>query len=152
MAWRASGRSAASREAPEELRPLSQRPPGDSSAAWPGERISPRISRPSRAMPPSDPSPLARALGRIPSGLYIVSTLRAGAPVGFVGSLVQQVGFAPPIVSLAVAKEREPLRDLRACGRFSLSMLDAGTRSRMGVFLKHAAAGHSPYDGLALGR
>ena len=103
-------------------------------------------------MPPTDPSPLARALGRVPSALYIVSTLRAGEPAGFVGSLVQQVGFDPPILTLAVAKDREPLRDLRSCGRFTLSLLDASTRSRMGVFLKHPAPGTSPYDGLALGR
>lgn len=103
-------------------------------------------------MPPTEPSSLSRALGRIPSALYIVSTLRDGAPAGFVGSLVQQVGFAPPMLCLAVAKEREPLRNLRTCGRFSLSLLDAGTRSHMGPFLKPHASGSSPYDGLALGR
>ena len=103
-------------------------------------------------MPHPDQSPLSRALGRIPSALYIVSTLRADEPLGFVGSLVQQVGFAPPMLSLAVAREREPLRALRACGRFSLSLLDASTRSRMGPFLKHHPPGISPYAGLALGR
>lgn len=103
-------------------------------------------------MPPVDHSPLSRALGRVPAALYVVSTLRAGEPVGFVGSLVQQVGFEPPMLCLAVAREREPLRDLRACGRFSLSLLDAASRSRIGPFLKHAAPGSSPFDGLALGR
>jgi flavin reductase (DIM6/NTAB) family NADH-FMN oxidoreductase RutF len=103
-------------------------------------------------MPPPDPSPLSRALGRIPSALYIVSTLRAGEPVGFVGSLVQQVGFAPPMLCLAVAKDREPLRDLRGCGRFSLSLLDGASRSSMGLFLKRRASGVSPYAGLELGR
>jgi flavin reductase (DIM6/NTAB) family NADH-FMN oxidoreductase RutF len=103
-------------------------------------------------MPLTDPSPLSRALGRIPSALWVVSSLRAGAPVGFVGSLVQQVGFSPPMLCLAVAKEREPLHDLRACRRFSLSLLDASSRSRMGAFLKRPAPGVSPYDGLALGR
>jgi flavin reductase (DIM6/NTAB) family NADH-FMN oxidoreductase RutF len=102
-------------------------------------------------MPPTDPSPLARALGRVPSALYVVSTLREGRPVGFVASLVQQVGFSPPALCLAVAKEREPLRDLRASGRFSLSLLDAGSRARMGPFLKAPAPGGSSYDGLALG-
>ena len=46
---------------------------------------------------PADP-PLARALGRIPSGLYIVSTVRDGRPVGFLGSFVMQMGFEPPTV------------------------------------------------------
>jgi len=102
-------------------------------------------------MAPSDPSPLSAALGRIPSALYVVSSLRAGEPVGFVGSLVQQVGFSPPTLCLAVAKDREPLRDLRATRRFSLSLLDAASRSRMGRFLKHHEPGVSPFAGLALG-
>jgi len=102
-------------------------------------------------MPHPDPSPLSAALGRIPSALYVVSSLRAGEPVGFVGSLVQQVGFSPPTLCLAVAKDREPLRDLRTTGRFSLSLLDASSRSRMGRFLKHHEPGVSPYAGLALG-
>ncbi|MBK7642639.1 MAG: flavin reductase [Planctomycetes bacterium] len=80
-----------------------------------------------------------------------MSTLRSGAPVGFVASLLQQVGFAPPMLCVAVAKEREPLRDLRATGRFSLSMLDGASRSRMAPFLRAPAPGASAYDGLALG-
>lgn len=102
-------------------------------------------------MPPTDPSPLSRALGRVPSALYVVSTLRAGEPVGFVASLVQQVGFAPPMLVLAVGREREVLADLRAAGRFSLSLLDAGSRGRMGPFLKHVPGADSPYKGLELG-
>jgi flavin reductase (DIM6/NTAB) family NADH-FMN oxidoreductase RutF len=102
-------------------------------------------------MPHPDPTPLSAALGRIPSALYVVSSLRAGEPVGFVGSLVQQVGFSPPTLCLAVAKDREPLRDLRTTGRFSLSLLDDSSRSRMGRFLKHHEPGVSPFAGLALG-
>lgn len=103
-------------------------------------------------MAASEPSPLARALGRLPSGLFIVSCLRAGEPVGFLGSLVQELGFDPPTVCLAVAKERAPLADLRAAGRFTLSQLDAASRARMAPFLKRAVAGESPYAGLDLGR
>ncbi len=99
-----------------------------------------------------DPSSLSRALGRLPSGLYIVTSLREDKPVGFLGSLVQQVGFAPPTLVLAVGKEREPLADLRAAGRFTLSQLDAASRSRMALFLKRPPGGGSPYDGLAIER
>ena len=51
------------------------------------------------------PSPLARALGRVPTGLYVVSTRAGDRPLGFVGSFLVQVGLAPPIVCVAVGKE-----------------------------------------------
>jgi len=99
-----------------------------------------------------EPSPVARALGRLPSGVYVVTTLRAGAPVGFVGSFVQQVAFEPPTIILAVAKERELLADLRSTGRFALSILGAGDQALMSPFLKRLAPGTSPFDGLATSR
>lgn len=103
-------------------------------------------------MPRPGPSPLARALGRIPSGIYIVTTLRSGAPVGFVGSLVQQVAFDPPTLVLAIGTEREQLLDLRAAGRFALSVLAEGDQALMGPFLKRLPPDISPFDGLELAR
>lgn len=103
-------------------------------------------------MPRPELTPLARALGRIPSGVYIVSTLRSGAPVAFVGSFVQQVAFEPPTVVLAVANEREQLADLRNTGRFALSVLGAGDQALMSPFLKRLPDGATPFDGLAIAR
>lgn len=92
--------------------------------------------------------PVARALGRIPSGLYIVTTLREGEPVGFLGSFVMQVGFEPPTVCVAIAKDRPHLADIRAAGGFALSVLDAPSRGLMAGFLKKPAPGRTPFDGL----
>src|SRR5262245_56498725 len=91
-------------------------------------------------------SPLARAIGRIPTGLYIVTTLADGGPVGFVGSFLMQVGFAPPTLCVAVGKERGPLAAMRATGRFAVSVLDGGSAALMGAFLKKPPAGTSPFD------
>ena len=55
-------------------------------------------------MASSDLDDRALALGRIPSGLYVVTTLRDERAVGFVGSFVMQMGFAPPTVAIAVGK------------------------------------------------
>lgn len=103
-------------------------------------------------MPRTEPSPLARALGRLPSGVYVVSALRAGSPVAFVGSLVQQVAFEPPTLVLAVAHDREQLPDLRETGRFALSILGSGDQALMSPFLKRLAPGATPFDGLALAK
>jgi flavin reductase (DIM6/NTAB) family NADH-FMN oxidoreductase RutF len=92
------------------------------------------------------PSPLAQALGRIPTGLYVVTTLADGRPLGFVGSLLMQVGFAPPSVCVAIAKGREHLVAIRARGAFAVSILDASSQGLMAPFLKRSAAGKSAFD------
>jgi flavin reductase (DIM6/NTAB) family NADH-FMN oxidoreductase RutF len=94
------------------------------------------------------PTPLAQALGRIPTGLYVVTTRRAGAPLGFVGSFLMQVGFAPPVVCLAIAREREHLAAIRAEGRFAVSVLDGASQDLMGPFFKRHEPGRSPFDQL----
>jgi flavin reductase (DIM6/NTAB) family NADH-FMN oxidoreductase RutF len=96
----------------------------------------------------SSPSPLALALGRVPTGLYVVTTLRDGRPLGFVGSFLMQVGFEPPAVSIAIAKGREHLAAIRAQGRFAVSVLDGDSQRLMGAFFRRCEPGQSPFDGL----
>ena len=98
----------------------------------------------------AEPTPLARALGRIPTGLYIVTTRsEAGQPLGFLGSFLVQVGFAPPTVCVAVGKDRDHLAAMRASGGFSVSIIDEASSSAMGAFFKKREPGESPYDDLA---
>ena len=93
-------------------------------------------------------SPIALALGRIPSGLFIVTTQRGEQPVGFLGSFVMQVGFAPPTLSVAVGRERPHLADMRRTGRFALSILDPRSRGALAQFLRRFPEGESPFHGL----
>jgi flavin reductase (DIM6/NTAB) family NADH-FMN oxidoreductase RutF len=92
-------------------------------------------------------SPVARALGRIPSGQFIVTTQDGTAPVGFLGSFVMQVGFEPPTVCVGVGKARGPLAALRAHGHFALSVLDGDSKGLMVPFFRKD--GGSPFEGLA---
>lgn len=94
------------------------------------------------------PSPLAQALGRMPQGLYVVTTGRPNAPMGFVASLVSQVGFDPPTVCVAIAKGRDHLDAVREQGGFTISVLDAESQGLMGAFFKKREDGSSPYDDL----
>lgn len=93
-----------------------------------------------------DLSPLALALGRIPTGLYVVTTRGRGRPLGFVGSFVMQVGFEPPILSVAIARGREHLSAIRERGRFAVSVLDGASQDLMGPFFKRHGPGQSPFD------
>ena len=96
----------------------------------------------------SSPSPLAQALGRIPTGLYVVTTLHQGRPLGFVGSFLMQASFEPPSVSLAIATKREHLSAIRTHGRFAVSVLDGASQNLMGAFFKKTEAGRTPFDEL----
>lgn len=94
-------------------------------------------------------SPLARALGRIPCGLYVVATSTAEGPAGFVGSFVMQVGFDPPTVMVATGKSRGPLEAIRTSRHFALSILDDRSRDVMGAFFQKHDPGQGPFDALA---
>lgn len=97
-------------------------------------------------MPTDDLSPLALALGRVPTGLYIVATRDEGRPVGFVGSFVMQVGFDPPTLAVAIGRDRAHLAAIRRSGRFAVSILDGASSGLMGPFFKRYEEGKSAFD------
>ena len=73
------------------------------------------------------------ALGRIPSGLFVVAWRDGDADRCMLASWVMQAGFAPPQVSVAIAASRELLGALDRGTTFAVSVLaDA----------QAAAAGH----------
>ncbi len=82
-------------------------------------------------MPSRPPPSHIQALGRIPSGLFLVTANDHGRPLGFVGSFVQQVGFEPPVVCVAVNKERSHLAAIRAAKAFALSVIDPSSEGRL---------------------
>lgn len=93
--------------------------------------------------------PVARALGRVPSGLFVVTASGPTGPLGFVASFLVQVGLAPPTVAVAVGKGRDHLDAIRGSGRFAVSVLDKQSSGAMGAFFKKREAGGSPFDDLA---
>ncbi|MFT5288207.1 MAG: flavin reductase (DIM6/NTAB) family NADH-FMN oxidoreductase RutF [Planctomycetota bacterium] len=92
------------------------------------------------------PSHLALSLGRMPTGLYLVTTKTPDGPVGFIGSFVMQMGFKPPTLCVGVGKERGPLAAMRAHGSFAVSILDAKSQGLMGAFFKKYEDGSGPFD------
>ena len=91
-------------------------------------------------------SPLARALGSLPTGLYVVSSRSGERPLGFIGSFVMQQGIAPPVVSVAVGRDREHLKAIRESGRFALSILDEESSKVMSAFFKKYDGDQTPFD------
>lgn len=94
------------------------------------------------------PIGLTQALGRIPTGLYVATTRSdANEPLGFVASFVMQVGFDPPSVCIAIAKDRQHLAAIRRAGVFAISILDAEKSGPlMAPFLRKSKREQPPFD------
>ena len=77
---------------------------------------------------------LAAALGRVPSGLFILTVRRGTAETGILVSWVQQCALAPPHVSVAVKCGR-PVNDWLIEGSsFVLNILDDTQTDMVGHF------------------
>ena len=100
-------------------------------------------------MPDAEIAPVARALGRIPSGLFIVTTRSEAGPLGMLGSFVMQVGFEPPTVCVSIAAGRDHLGAIRSSGRFALSVVDDASSGVMAPFFRKLPAGQMPFADLA---
>jgi flavin reductase (DIM6/NTAB) family NADH-FMN oxidoreductase RutF len=92
---------------------------------------------------------VGRALGRIPSGLFVLSVLDGGGGrYGMLASWVQQAAFEPLAVSLAIARDR-PMRDtIVRTRRFALSVISAGDTDLLRRFARQRGPEHDPFEGL----
>lgn len=106
----------------------------------------------SRTRPTAETPPLALALGRIPSGLFIVTWRDGDQDRGMLASWVMQAGFDPPMVTVAVAPGRDLLTAIEADRPFVVNVLGEHQRSLLARFGKPAAAGEDPFAGLAVSR
>ncbi|HEV2293299.1 MAG TPA: flavin reductase family protein [Tepidisphaeraceae bacterium] len=92
---------------------------------------------------------IGRALGRIPSGVFILTMTQENEPLAMMVSWVQQAAFAPPSVSVAIAKERAAHAALSRPGAaFALSVLPEGDTSLMKKYARGVPAGADPFEGV----
>ena len=71
---------------------------------------------------------LAAALGRVPSGLFVLTARHDGMETGMLVSWVQQAGFAPPSLTIAMARERPARRLIDAGGAFAVKFVLSSRR------------------------
>ena len=68
--------------------------------------------------------PLAAAIGRIPSGLFVLTVQRGDIETGMLASWVQQCSFNPPLISLAINPKRDVAGLLAPDSLFTLNILE----------------------------
>ncbi len=71
---------------------------------------------------------IGKALGKIPSGIHILTTGQGTAALAMLASWVQQAGFDPPAVTVAVAKGRPAGAAIHQNQAFVLSILAEGDK------------------------
>ncbi|MFO0965698.1 MAG: flavin reductase family protein [Gemmataceae bacterium] len=85
---------------------------------------------------------LGAALGRIPSGLFILTVRNGQTETGLLASFVQQCSFDPPMVSIAIQPKRPVVSLLTEGAAFTLNLLEDGQTD----MIAHFGKGFSPAD------
>lgn len=101
-------------------------------------------------------SALAAVLGRIPSGIFILTARESTVPqsreTGMLASWVMQAGFEPPMVTVAVGKKRY-LADWLSNGEpFALNLVGHEQNSLLKHFGKGFEPGVPAFEGLEISR
>src|SRR4051794_37874747 len=94
----------------------------------------------------------AAALGRIPSGLFIVTARRDGDETGLLASWVQQCSFDPPQLTLAVRRGRWVTGWLTEGAALGVNILDDTQTDMIVHFGRGFAPGEPAFEGIAVER
>ncbi len=88
---------------------------------------------------------IGAAIGRIPSGLFILTTRDGDRDVPILVSWVQQAGFSPPSLTVAIRADRPIAQAIRSHGAFALSVLGEDQPDLVSRFAKRPAEGEDPF-------
>jgi flavin reductase (DIM6/NTAB) family NADH-FMN oxidoreductase RutF len=91
---------------------------------------------------------IGHALGRIPSGVAVLTTRDKGMDGAMLASWYQQVSFAPPMVSFAVKRGRPVVEMIQNSKKLALNLLHTGQKDMLGHFGRGFEPGQDPFVGL----
>src|SRR5690242_19432235 len=95
---------------------------------------------------------MAAALGRIPSGLFVLTVRGGDRETGMLASWVQQCSFDPPQLTVAVRKGRDLLDYLTDVAAFVLYIIPEGGKALIAHFGKGFGHDEPAFDGLEVRR
>ena len=97
---------------------------------------------------PKDKENIGKAIGCLAGGLYVVTLKSSSKEGGMVASWIQQAGFEPPMLTIAIGKDRYHKEILNESGKFVVNVMSKDNNKLMGTFFKPPAEGKSIFDGL----
>jgi flavin reductase (DIM6/NTAB) family NADH-FMN oxidoreductase RutF len=101
-------------------------------------------------MNPTDPQRmhLGKAIGRIPSGVYVLTARHENRTGAILASWVQQASFDPPTLSIALAKGRAIGESIRASKQLALSIVPEDDKSLMKHYARPMPDDADPFAGV----
>ena len=91
---------------------------------------------------------IGRALGKIPSGVGVLTAKNGSQDSAMLASWFQQVAFEPPMISVVVNKARPILETIQAAKSFTLSLFHTNQKDLFGHFAKGFEPGQDPFQGI----
>jgi flavin reductase (DIM6/NTAB) family NADH-FMN oxidoreductase RutF len=91
---------------------------------------------------------IGKALGRIPSGVFVMTTAHEGRSAAMLASWVQQTSFQPPTVTVAIAPDRPVVPLIRGSKRFALSIIPDNDTTLMKRYARGIKPGEDPFAGM----
>jgi flavin reductase (DIM6/NTAB) family NADH-FMN oxidoreductase RutF len=95
---------------------------------------------------------LGATVGRIPSGLFILTARQGARETAMLTSWVQQCAFEPPHISLALQRDRPIIAWLNQGAAFTLNLLDDSQTDMIAHFGRGFALDEPAFEGLELER
>jgi flavin reductase (DIM6/NTAB) family NADH-FMN oxidoreductase RutF len=92
------------------------------------------------------------ALGRVPSGLFVLTARQGSVETGLLTSWVQQCSFEPPQVTVALKRGRDVTAWLTPGTVFVLNILDDTQTDMIAHFGKGVSPGEPAFEGLDVER
>lgn len=93
---------------------------------------------------------VAAALGRIASGIYVLTVQRGQDRTGMVSSWVMQASFDPPMFTAAVRNDRYVAQWLAEGARVGLNIVPEGGKRLLSHFGKGFAPDQNAFENIAL--
>ncbi len=113
-----------------------------------------RAKNPHPELDPETRESVGHAMGRLPSGLFVLTAAQDDKRMGIIVSFVQQACLAPPMVTVAIAKGRAIMPLISESRQFGLCQLAEDDRLMVRKFAKFndAAVTEDPFLGFELMR
>ncbi len=92
--------------------------------------------------------PMFRAIGKIPSGLFILTAGRGPELSAMLVSFVQQVARDPLVVAAAINRERPMTAAIEKSGGFIINIIGAGDRILLKKYARQALSGPEAIEGV----
>lgn len=93
---------------------------------------------------------IGKALGRVPQSLYVMTSQFEDRALGVMVSWVQQVGFDPPMVMVALGKGRPIIPLLHDSHGFAICQIAKSDKLTLRRFAKGADDWENPFDGIEI--